>query len=217
MIAINVRRWRFPVGGCLSTDGSLSAGGRVIDGGSTSTSCSEVWCTFLLRHGIDSGTNMCRGAAESCRWCCHGDLCIARVGGLWHVVDCVWDACSEATWRERSSIHSSNPAVTSNVEGAMLAVVARRVTSQIFSSRWESESSLHSVWPPIIACTCGDSGLVQMVRSNSSGTSGARLQRSRSPISSCERSCLRAVSVKWKPGEPALPLADRKAAAPLFN
>ena len=56
-------------------------------------------------------------------------LCSARVGGLWHVGDCVWDVCSEATWRERSSISSSSPAVTSNVEGEMLAVVARGVNA----------------------------------------------------------------------------------------
>ena len=36
---------------------------------------------------------------------------------------CVWDACSEANWRESFSIRSSSPAVLSVVNGEMFAVV----------------------------------------------------------------------------------------------
>jgi len=110
---------------------------------------------------------------------------------------CVSDALSEATCRESSSIRSSNLAVLSGVEGEMLAVVGRDVTSQILSAMWEAESRLPSVWPARMACTCGGSRLTQMVRRKSCGTSGARLLRWRrncdgvwSPISSCDKSCL---------------------------
>jgi hypothetical protein len=167
LTAINVRRWSFPVAE-VSADGCLS------DGGIPSTSGSTVGCIFGLRPQTASGTNRCRGAAEVCRWCCRGDLTSASVGGQWHNGDCFWDACSAATWRERSSIHSSSRAVTSSVEGKLLAVVGLGVSSQIFSAMWEAESRLPSVWPAIMPGTCGCSALVQTVRRKSSGTSGSQ-------------------------------------------
>jgi hypothetical protein len=67
----------------------------------------------------------------------------------WRSLDCerlsVFDAYSEATWRDSPSIRSRIPAVLSDVEGKMLAVVGRGVTLQILSSRWEAESKLPSV------------------------------------------------------------------------
>ena len=57
----------------------------------------------------------------------------------WRILEC-GQLCScddgwEATWRESSSIRSSSPAVLSGIEAEMLAVVGRRVTSQILSAR----------------------------------------------------------------------------------
>jgi len=88
--------------------------------------------------------------------------------GRWRSLDCerlfVCKACSEATWREISSIRSNSPAGLSGVEGEMLPVVGRGVTSQILSSRREVESRLPSVWPARMAWTWGGSRLAQMVR-----------------------------------------------------
>jgi len=41
--------------------------------------------------------------------------------------------------------------VLSGVEGEMLAVVGRGVTSQIMSARWKAEWRLPSVWPARMA------------------------------------------------------------------
>ena len=54
----------------------------------------------------------------------------------------VYEACSEATWRESSSIRSNSLAGLSGVEGEMLAVVGRGVTSRILSARREVKSRL---------------------------------------------------------------------------
>ena len=119
----------------------------------------------------------------------------------WRSLECerlsVCDARNDVTWRESSSIRSNRPAVLSGVEGVILAAAGSGATSQTLSARWEAESRLPSVWPASMACTCGGSRLAKMVRRKSSGTSGARPLRCRrnfegfrSPISSCERSCL---------------------------
>jgi len=93
-------------------------------------------------------------------------------------------------------MHSSKLAVLLGAAGEMLAVVGWVVTSQILSTRWETDSRQPPVWPARIACTCGGRRLAQMVRRKSSGMSGARPLRCwrkwdgfQSPISSCERSC----------------------------
>ena len=120
---------------------------------------------------------------------------------LWRPLDCGRLPCcgvrSESTWRVSSSIRSSRPDVVSGVERETLAVVGSGVTSQIRSAWWEAESRLPSVWPASMTCKCSGRQLAQMARRKSFGTSGARALRYRrncdgfrSPISSCERSCL---------------------------
>ena len=85
---------------------------------------------------------------------------------------CIYDDCKDATWRESSAIRSSNPAVLSGVEDAMLALVGRGLTSEILSTSWEAKSRVPSVWPASVVCTCGGSRLLQMMRRKSCGTSG---------------------------------------------
>ena len=119
----------------------------------------------------------------------------------WRTLDCEWlfvcCTCSEVIWRESSSMCCSKPAVLSGATGEMLAVVGWVVTSQILSARWEADSRVPPIWPARIACTCGGRWLAQMVWRKSSGTSGAKPLRCRrngngfrSPISSCQKSCL---------------------------
>ena len=55
-----------------------------------------------------------RGSLECERW---RTLACGRL--------CVWDACSEVTWRESSSFRSRSPAVLSGVEVEVLVVVGR--------------------------------------------------------------------------------------------
>ena len=174
LAAINVRRWSFPAVGSFCFRGLAAVGGRSAGG-------SRLGSTFGLRLRTSSGTY------QQMSWGCKvlSGVLLKRSleRGRWRSLDCehlsVCDACSEATWRESSSIRSSIPTGLSGVEGEMLAVVGRGVSSQILSARWDVESRLPSVWSTRMACTCGGSRLAQMVRRKSSGTSGARLLRCR--------------------------------------
>ena len=125
LAAIKLCRWFFPFG-----DG-LSFGGSLFDSGSPSDADSTVVWIFGLRPRSASDTNKFRGATEYFRWCCRGNLWSASVGGLWLAGDCVWDAWSEATWRESSSIPSRSPIVLSVLQGVMLTVVGMGVNLEI--------------------------------------------------------------------------------------
>jgi len=172
LAAINVRRWSFLAVGSFSVVGDLAAVGGHSAGGSMEGS------TFGIRIRTSSGNsrscgtaNCCRGAAETVP----GVRAVAEPG----LRAPLCKVCIEATWRQGSSICSSSRAGLSGVEGEMLAVVGRGVTSQILSAWWEVESRLPSVWPTRRAWTCGGSRLAQMGGRKSSGTSGARLLKCR--------------------------------------
>jgi hypothetical protein len=66
-----------------------------------------VACIFGIRLRIASDTNRCRGLPR----------------GVRGVAAVVWDACSEAIWREISSTRSSIPDVLSDIERQTVTVV----------------------------------------------------------------------------------------------
>ena len=125
LAAVNVRWWSFsPGGSARQAKASLLAGAR----------CAII-CVVPETSVVQAGVVGCPSVVRAQRrWSLECER--------WRPFNCdrlcFCDALSEATWRESSSIRSSSVTLLSVVEGVMLSLIGRGVTSQILSVRWEA-------------------------------------------------------------------------------